>query len=166
MKKGFTLIELLVVVLIIGVLSAIALPQYSRSVEKARAAEAIQILGDLARAQKMYHMAGGQYINNMTKLDLEMPNVCDTEPHNIAHTNTFKIQITAHSASEFAAYAQRIKTGSDTLDPATGTDQQYAIMLTMDEDGNMTRKCQLSPDSNTIPDICKAIANSVDGIIL
>ena len=56
MNKGFTLIELLVVVLIIGILAAIALPQYTRAVERSRMAEAVQVLGDLATAQNVHYM--------------------------------------------------------------------------------------------------------------
>ena len=56
MKKGFTLIELLVVVLIIGILSAVALPQYQKTVLKSRTAEAWTNLSALRTAVQVYCM--------------------------------------------------------------------------------------------------------------
>jgi len=58
-KSGFTLIELLVVVLIIGILAAIAVPQYQRTVEKSRAAEAFINVKNMAQKAQMYYMETG-----------------------------------------------------------------------------------------------------------
>ena len=75
MKKGFTLIELLVVVLIIGILSAVALPQYTKAVTKARFAEAMTNLKAIESATRLCFLADSSSNRegcSMDKLDIEI----------------------------------------------------------------------------------------------
>ena len=67
---GFTLIELLVVVLIIGILAAMALPQYFKAVERSRMAEAITITDSIVKAQRRKFMQTNRYAERFEGLDV------------------------------------------------------------------------------------------------
>ncbi|MGN1058568.1 MAG: type IV pilin protein, partial [Candidatus Avelusimicrobium sp.] len=67
------LIELLVVVLIIGLLAAVALPQYEKAVMKSKMSAMWPILKGIKDAQEAYYMANGSYTDNLNDLDISVP---------------------------------------------------------------------------------------------
>ena len=122
MKKGFTLIELLVVVLIIGILSAVALPQYTQAVEKARAAEALSMLGSIRYAVERYRLQTGNWPgDSFDVLDIEVP--------------TSQLFTYAMQASTDAAKAKYVYATSKKSTPA------YVLAVGIKADGATLRSC-------------------------
>ncbi|MCQ2411038.1 MAG: prepilin-type N-terminal cleavage/methylation domain-containing protein [Elusimicrobiaceae bacterium] len=71
--KAFTLIELLVVVLIIGILAAVALPQYRMAVYKSKLAQLLPLMKSVKQANQLFYLQNGYYTNDFTQWDIDLP---------------------------------------------------------------------------------------------
>lgn len=103
-RSGFTLIELLVIVVIIGILSAIAVPQYQKAVERARASEALANVRALVGALKIYEMANGRITSDLSQPDIDLTGTLSQNNKQLA-TDLFTYSI--HDITFYRVYAQR-----------------------------------------------------------
>lgn len=87
-KKGFTLTEILVVIIIIGLLTAIAVPGYRKAVEKAKAVQAVSILNDAAKAEQVFALATSRYTKYWDDLVINHPNMVAGAVYCLEGTNT------------------------------------------------------------------------------
>jgi len=82
-NAGFTLIELLVVIIIIGILSAIALPSFLNQASKAKQSEAKNYVGAVQRAQQSYRIENKAFATDTVTLEIGIPTLTENYTYEI-----------------------------------------------------------------------------------
>ena len=92
MRRGFTLIELLIVIIIIGILTTMAIPQYTKMVDKAKRVEAITMLSSIGTASIMYYIQYGMTTSTVDDdyLDITVPSGSKWQYNNTSNTTAPK----------------------------------------------------------------------------
>lgn len=130
-RKGFTLIELLVVVLILGILAAMAMPQYFKAVERSRMSEAVSLLGSIASAQQRKYLQINQYSAKYKGLDVAPQgefNADDNTFYTKGSTgNGFEIKLAGTGYTAGQATATRVANGSATGGEGGELNYQYSL---------------------------------------
>ncbi|MCX5669035.1 MAG: prepilin-type N-terminal cleavage/methylation domain-containing protein [Candidatus Omnitrophica bacterium] len=85
MRKGFTLVELLIVIIIVGILASVGISQYTKVIEKGRAAEARMILGNLRAAEVAEYNENGAYLASGS-LSVGAPADCAQTTHYFSYS--------------------------------------------------------------------------------
>jgi type IV pilus assembly protein PilA len=93
--EGFTLIELLVVIIIIGILSAIALPSFLNQAAKAKQSEAKTYVGSVNRAQQSYRIENSAFATTIDALEIGIPTSTPHYNYSIASATVVSTVFTA-----------------------------------------------------------------------
>ena len=160
LSKGFTLIELLVVVLIIGILAAVAVPQYQLAVEKSRAAEAITLMSSLQKAVDLYILQNGYQevelvgdfdtedgIANKLDIDVESVLVCDQEYDDSCRSRYFAYTSSCDPAEGCTIVAYRRQNGD------YNNDKEYILRVDkyVSDDGKWQKSCRFRRKNGIFP---------------
>jgi type IV pilus assembly protein PilA len=146
-RKGFTLVELAVVIVIIGVLAAFGVPQFLKSVERSKAAEAFNYLSAMRSAQERYLAKNGIYWGgsidgtsgamSSATADAETLDIVQTVPKYFTGqgTGAAGTKIVVTEAHEATAGSSAVPTWTCSLTRVLATSSYGAYNVTYDERG-------------------------------
>jgi len=123
--QGFTLIELLVVIIIIGILSAIALPSFLSQANKAKQTEAKQYVSSINKGVQAYYAENTKFTTDITLLGLGLKTQTTNYSYTIGVTTAGGVTSAANPSAEAAAtlkgYAGAVAVTAPDASGAAGT---------------------------------------------
>ena len=151
-QRAFTLIELLVVVLIIGILAAVALPQYQKAVEKSRISEARVVLDTMRKNYQLCVLEYGKPVGNECSVSLMIPDYLTIDLPGALETDTDNCPSEASACfitkdwiydtdEDSAFYANRIINGTNVYD--LGIEYSDGRIVCYNEDTSTRDYCQM-----------------------
>ncbi len=143
---GFTLIELLIVVLIIGVLTAVALPKYQKAVDRSRYATLMPVASSIKNAQEAFYMASAEYSDDLQNLDIQLPGTVSGNKAEFG--DGVKVEVSADGTNDYVSASK------------DGLDNKYVMYFA--QSGNFPKEihCEALTESERANQLCLSLGGT------
>jgi len=148
-SEGFTLIELLVVIIIIGILSAIALPSFLNQANKAKQAEAKTYTGTLNRVQQAHYLEKSQFAANLVDLANPVPSQTENYTYTFSPVPDSALSVISYGTSRKDALKSYAGMVAVSVVEASSDATTTAVLCESNTPGSVATADPIVPPVNT-----------------